>query len=415
MISQTSDRTLYQKDGIEKWIKAGARGYFEWCTGSGKSYLACLAIKLANERHPDKEINVVVPTTVLQEAWTDDKKGHIKLHGLKNVNVFVINTYVKETHDCALLIIDEVHTATGAKSKHFNTVIDKTKFNWILCLSATLEKEHKEFLHKRNVKCISTLTADDAVKNGWLSPYKVLCVPIELDDDDKEKYDKMHKEFNKHFATFNFDFEFAMKCIINKDARQELATKLGWTLQRVDASVFNWNRNMRLRKEFLYHIDSKINAAIEITNVLGMQTILFGQSIAGADKINVALGDKCVEYHSKITAKTLKENLKRLRDGRTKVDYISSAKGLEAGFDLPNLQLGITWSRTSKALRATQTLGRILRKVEGKTAYFIELYVPETQDERWLQSSLKGQKNVLWLNSINQVYQIIDADKHKLI
>ena len=415
MISQTSDRTLYQKDGIKKWIKAGARGYFEWCTGSGKSYLACLAIKLCNERHPDKEINVVVPTTVLQEAWTDDKKGHIKLHGLKNVNVFVINTYVKETHDCALLIIDEVHTATGAKSKHFNTVIDKTKFNWILCLSATLEKEHKEFLHKRNVKCISTLTADDAVKNGWLSPYKVLCVPIELGDDDRERYDKMHKEFNKHFATFNFDFEFAMKCITNKDARQELATKLNWPLQRIDASVFNWNRNMRLRKEFLYHIEAKIDAAIEITTHLQMQTILFGQSIKGADKINEQLGDKCVEYHSKITAKTLKENLKRLRDGRTKVDYISSAKGLEAGFDLPNLQLGITWSRTSKALRATQTLGRILRKVEGKTAYFIELYVPDTQDENWLKKSLVGQKNVLWLNSINQIYQIIQADKEKLL
>ena len=415
MISQTSDRTLYQKDGIDKWIKAGARGYFEWCTGSGKSYLACLAIKLANERHPDKEINVVVPTTVLQEAWTDDKKGHIKLHGLKNVNVFVINTYVKETHDCALLIIDEVHTATGAKSKHFNTVIDKTKFNWILCLSATLEKEHKEFLHKRNVRCISTLTADDAVKNGWLSPYKVLCVPIELGDDDRERYDKMHKEFNKHFATFNFDFEFAMKCITNKDARQELATKLNWPLQRIDASVFNWNRNMRLRKEFLYHIEAKIDAAIEITTHLQMQTILFGQSIKGADKINEQLGDKCVEYHSKITAKTLKENLKRLRDGRTKVDYISSAKGLEAGFDLPNLQLGITWSRTSKALRATQTLGRILRKVEGKTAYFIELYVPDTQDENWLKKSLVGQKNVLWCNSIDQIYQIIQADKEKLL
>jgi len=415
MISQTSDRTLYQKDGIDKWIKAGARGYFEWCTGSGKSYLACLAIKLANERHPDKEINVVVPTTVLQEAWTDDKKGHIKLHGLKNVNVFVINTYVKETHDCALLIIDEVHTATGAKSKHFNTVIDKTKFNWILCLSATLEKEHKEFLHKRNVRCISTLTADDAVKNGWLSPYKVLCVPIELGDDDRERYDKMHKEFNKHFATFNFDFEFAMKCITNKDARQELATKLNWPLQRIDASVFNWNRNMRLRKEFLYHIEAKIDAAIEITTHLQMQTILFGQSIKGADKINEQLGDKCVEYHSKITAKTLKENLKKLRDGRTKVDYISSAKGLEAGFDLPNLQLGITWSRTSKALRATQTLGRILRKVEGKTAYFIELYVPDTQDENWLKKSLVGQKNVLWLQSINQIYQIIQADKEKLL
>jgi len=415
MINQTSNRTLKQKSDIDKWISSGARGYFEWCTGSGKSYLACLAIKLCNERHPDKQINVVVPTTVLQEAWIDDKKGHIKVHGLKNVNVFVINTYVKETHDCALLIIDEVHTATGAKSKHFNTVIDRTKYNWILCLSATLEKEHVNFLHKKGIGCISKLTADEAVNNGWLSPYRILCVPIELGDEDREKYDKMHKEFNKHFATFNFDFEFAMKCVTNKDARQELATKLGWQVNRIDAAVFNWNRNMRLRKEFLYHIETKINAAIEITKVLGMQTILFGQSIAGADKIKLALGDKCVEYHSKITVKTLKDNLKKLRDGRTKVDYISSAKGLEAGFDLPNLQLGITWSRTSKALRATQTLGRILRKVEGKTAYFIELYVPETQDENWLKKSLVGQKNVLWCNSINQIYDIIDNDTAKLI
>ena len=88
---------------------------------------------------------------------------------------------------------------------------------------------------------------------------------------------------------------------------------------------------------------------------------------------------------------------------------------MEAGFDLPNLQLGITWSRTSKALRATQTLGRILRKVEGKTAYFIELYVPDTQDENWLKKSLVGQKNVLWCNSINQIYDIIDNDTAKLI
>ena len=415
VISQTSDRTLKQKEVINSWVKTGAKAYVEWCTGSGKSFIACLAIKLCNERHPDKQINVVVPTTVLQEAWTDEKKGHIKIHGLKNVNVFVINTYVKEQHECALLIIDEVHTATGSKSKHFNTVIDRTKFHWILCLSATLEKEHKEFLHKRNINCISKLTADEAVKNGWLSPYRVLCVPIQLNETDRERYDEMHKQFNKHFATFNFDFDLAMKCVTSKQAREDLEAKLGWEKGRIDAAVFNWNRNMRLRKEFLYHIEAKIDAAIEITKHLQMQTILFGQSIKGADKINEALGDKCVEYHSKLTAKQLKENLKKLRDGRTKVEYISSAKGLEAGFDLPNLQLGITWSRTSKALRATQTLGRILRKYEGKTAYFIELYVPETQDFQWLKKSLIGQKNILWLNSIEQVYAIIEQDKQRLI
>lgn len=415
VISQTSDRTLRQKEDIKLWIDNGARGYFLWATGTGKSYLACLAIKLCNERHPDKQINVVVPTTVLQEAWIDEKKGHIKIHGLKNVNVYVINTYVKEQHDCALLIIDEVHTATGNKSKHFNTVIDRTKFHWILCLSATLEKEHTDFLHKKNIKLITKLSADEAVKLGWLSPYRVLCVPVQLNNFDRETYDEMHKQFNKHFATFNFDFELAMKCVTSEESRKELATKLNWELGRIDAATFQWNRNMRLRKEFLYHVEAKINAAIEITNHLQMQTILFGQSIKGADKINEALGDKCVKYHSKLTPKQLKENLKLLRDGRTKVDYISSAKGLEAGYDLANLQLGITWSRTSKALRAVQTLGRILRFQIGKTAYFIELYVPSTQDENWLRKSLIGQKNILWLNSIEQIYQIIEADKQKLI
>lgn len=359
VIDQNSSRTLWQKEVIRKWIEFNkARGFCSIATGVGKSYIAVLAIKLCNERHPDKKINIVVPTTVLAEAWLNEKNGNIKLHNLKNVEVYVINSYVKEEYDCALLIIDETHVATGSKSKTFNTVIKRTKFNWILCLSATLEKEHIDFLNKNNITLVENFTAQQGVDLGWLSPYRILCVPIELSLEDRENYDKMHKEFNKHFATFNFDFGLAMQCVTDKHTRELLANKLNWEVGRIDAAAFAWNRNMRLRKEFLYHVESKIDAAIQITKQFQMNTILFGQSIKGADKISDALGEECVEYHSKMKAKQAKENLKRLRDGRTKVKYISSAKGLEAGFDLPNLQLGITWSRTSKALRATQTLGK---------------------------------------------------------
>lgn len=413
MIQQNSPRTLWQKSVIDKWIAQGARGYTEIATGCGKSYIGVLAIKLCNERHPDKKINIVVPSLVLQDAWTDPKKGHIKVHGLKNVDVFVINSYVKEDHECALLIIDEVQHATGSKSKTFNKTIEKTKFNWLLCLTATLELDHKTFLSKYKVTCIEKFTAQQGVDAGWLSPYKILCVPVELNDEDKVKYDKMHAEFNKHFAAFEFSFELAMQCVTDYDARNKLAEKLGWDIARVNAAVFNWNRNMRLRKQFLYHVEAKIDAAIEIAQNVKMQTILFGQSIAGADKINDALGDICVEYHSDMTKTQAKVNLKKLRDNRTKIRCISSAKGLEEGFDLPNLQLGITWSRTSKNLGAVQKLGRILRYYPGKTAYFIELYVPDTQDERWLTSSLKGQKNVYRLQSIDQIYTIIENDKQK--
>ena len=414
MIDPNSSRTIWQKEVIRKWIEINkAKGFTEICTGAGKSYIGILAIKLANERHPDKQINVVVPSTMLSDAWLDEKKGHIAIHGLKNVNVYVINSYVKDQHECGLLIIDEVQRSSNEKSKLFSTVISRTKFNWILCLTATLEKEHKEFLLKYNITLIEKFTAQQGVDAGWLSPYKILCLPVDLSETDRIAYDKMHSEFNRHFAVFGFDFNLAMKCVTDYKEREELAKKLSWEKSRIDAAVFNWNRNMRLRKEFLYHIQSKIDMAVTITKNLNMQTILFGQSIAGADYIAEKLGDSCVEYHSKMSKKQAKENLKRLKDGRTKITQISSAKGLEEGFDLPNLQLGIRWSRTSKALSQVQSNGRLLRYYSGKTAYFIELFVEDSQDEVWLKNSLRGQKNVFYLKNEEQIYDIINADNLK--
>jgi superfamily II DNA or RNA helicase len=420
MVDQNSPRTLWQKQVINKWINnCKARGYTEICTGAGKSYIGILAIKLCNERHSTKQINVIVPTTVLKEAWTDEKKGHIKLHNLKNVNVYVVNTYVKTKHECALLLLDECQHYTNENSKTFNKVIANTTFNWILCLTATLEKEHKDFLNARNITLIEKFTAQQGVDAGWLSPYKVLCVPIELDESDRERYETLNKNYYKYGSPFSngysIDFKVAMACMKKGETLTNYANSLKWEEQKLKIMAIQWNLAMQQRKQFLYHIESKINAAIEITKKLQMQSILFGQSIVGADKISEALGDECVKYHSKMTKKQAKENLKKLKDGRTKVKYISSAKGLEEGFDLPNLQLGITWSRTSKALRATQITGRLLRYYPGKIAYMIELYVPATQDLKWLQTSLKGQKNVFWLSNIDQVYQIINQDKEKLI
>jgi superfamily II DNA or RNA helicase len=418
MIDPNSSRTLWQKNTIDvKWVENKAKGYIEAATGVGKTYLGVLAIKLCNSRHPDKTVNVIVPTTKLKEDWTgylvkNGKKktwvkGHIELHNLFNVNVYVVNTYVREQHECGLLICDEAHRYSNDKSDLFKTVIDRTKFHWILCLSATLESHHKSFLHSRGITSCGKVTAKEAMDNGWISKYEIYCIPVELGEEDRMYYDKLHSEFNRHFAMFNFNFELAMRCVINMDARRELARDLGWELERVNACTFNWNRNMRKRKEFLYHIESKIDEAIRIANELKMQTILFGQSVEGANRINETLGDECVVYHSKLKASEKKSSIKKLTDGRTKVKYISSCKALEEGFNVEGLEIGICWSRTSKSLRAVQTLGRICRFVEGKTAYFFELYVPDTQDERWLKSSLKGQSNVYWVQSADQVIELI--------
>ncbi len=117
MIDPNSSRTLWQKSVIEKWKEVRAKGYVEAATGVGKSYIAVLAIKECNFRHPNAFVNIVVPTTKLLEDWTGYfvgkgtkkkwVKGHIEIHGLKNVRVYVVNTYITTIHECALLIMDE--------------------------------------------------------------------------------------------------------------------------------------------------------------------------------------------------------------------------------------------------------------------------------------------------------------------
>jgi superfamily II DNA or RNA helicase len=421
VIEQTSSRTLKQIELVNNGIRLGLKIFYELCTGFGKTRIAILIIKLCNEKHPTKIINIVVPTTNLKNDWIDKKKGHIVLNGLKNVNVYVVNTYVKTQHDCGLLICDELHHYCNEDSATFKQVIVKTKFHWFVGLSATLEANHKAYLSKLSIVSAGIITAKEAMDNKWISQYKILCVPIELDVIDQERYDEINKNYHKYGSPFNnghsIDFKIAMSCLKKGPILTNYANEIKWEEKKLQIMALQWNLAMQKRKNFLNHIESKIEASIQIVKDLKMKSILFGQSIEGADKIANALGNECVEYHSKMTKKQANVNLKKLKDGRTKVIYISSAKGLEEGFDLPGLQLGLTWSRNSKSLRANQCLGRISRfdySNPDKIAYMIELYVTGktgTQDLTWLKKSLKKQCNIFWLQNINQVKQIIEQDK----
>lgn len=444
MIQENSTKTLKQKEIINTWISQNAKSWVSAATGFGKSYLAVLAIKKCNERGTDRIINVVVPTTKLKEDWTGyftgkgkSKKwikGHIEIHGLLNVNVYVINTYVTSIHECNLLVIDEAHRSANENSLTFKTVISRTKFNWILALSATFSEEHKMFFKKYGMQEAANIKLKECIDNSWTSKNRILCVPIPFTDEEKERYKKMKKIFDAHFATFKFDFKLAMSALTNESTRIQLAFEYGgldsveWTKERIMVAAVQWNRNMQLRKEMLYTLPSKLDAAIKITDTLKLNTILFGQTNDAADYIAEKLGEECVSYHSKLKSSQKKEAIRKLSDGRTKVKYISSVKALEEGFNVPKLEVGINYARTSKQLPQIQRNGRSGRFIEGKTSYFIELYVPSfeeiidgkttkysVQDEVWLKSSLKGSDGVLWLSSIEQVYQIIEADKQKLI
>ena len=51
---------------------------------------------------------------------------------------------------------------------------------------------------------------------------------------------------------------------------------------------------------------------------------------------------------------------------------------------------------TSKGLTMIQRIGRIIRYQEDKIGKIIILYVKDSQEEKWLQNSVKSLTNVTW-------------------
>lgn len=218
-------------------------------------------------------------------------------------------------------------------------------------------------------------------------------------------------------------------------------------------------RALRQVMKFIYEHPSKVETAIKLIETFDRRTITFGQYISTAQQIADYFGNSAVVYHSnmtpeirkvlvekeykttagakkwitkhpdwsikekhnkifvqtykdkKISTKTLKiEAMHKIRNyKRTKV--IATAKALNEGVDIANLELGIKLARTSSKLTEVQALGRIVRKHtfnDGteKDAVFVDVYLKDTKDEWWMRKSQQGLLGQHWVDSIEELLEI---------
>jgi superfamily II DNA or RNA helicase len=177
------NRLARQNLAINKFIghiESGHRGaVLEMPTGFGKTYLAFLSIK--RFKNLDKIIHIVVPTIVLKEQW--EKSIREELPEYKNIEVFVINTYVSIPRFCSYLIIDENHRAANEDAIVFIKVIDNCTFEYLLGLSAKFTNLQLEFLESKGVKLIDRITVEEAKRNKWVSNYKIYNLSVRLTDE----------------------------------------------------------------------------------------------------------------------------------------------------------------------------------------------------------------------------------------
>lgn len=427
-----------QEEFIETWVKNYGIGCLEAVTAFGKTYTTMLLIKKMLAKNAKRTFVIVVPTIQLKDQW-DNRIEEMKFPKAQ-FKVFVINglTIRKIKVSCSLLVLDEVHLYINGEI--FSQVFDLVDYKFILGLSATIDRSVPGYsiLHYR-CPIIDTITQQEANAKGWVAEYKEFVLSLDLDPKEREELETINNKFKNYFSKFNYDFQLAMSCLSDRVVRLHQANRMGWKQEfgkshpwspdRLAFYAVQFNRAMQQRKAFLYDIETKKQATVELIQKLNQKAIVFAESTTFADEISDRLGDTAISYHSNIESETRKvknkkgetvlkkfgktrlktERLKKFEDNRSKIKTLSTARALNQGADLPSAQLAVIASYTSSALTSIQRRGRVIRKFTDKDgvdkkAVVVYLAIKDSQEEKWLKKAL-SMSTPTWTNSIDYIVE----------
>jgi superfamily II DNA or RNA helicase len=257
-----------------------------------------------------------------------------------------------------------------------------------------------------------SVSLKEAERNGWVSNFTVYNLAVPLSQKDQKEYEAINNKYMKYFSTFEFDFEMAMNALKDKGLRERIARRLNWEEKVVMLHALGYNRSMRERKTFLYTTESLIRTAAEIAKRFSDRKIItFSESTMAADKLTDLLPDSA-SYHSQLQtvfingkkkgpATRKKEAMKNFSEDKIRV--LNTARALNVGADIPNVDMSIICSFNSSLIDSIQRTGRAVRYAEGKHAIEVNLYIPKAQSEKWLRSKQKKTPNVKWITSMDQI------------
>lgn len=377
-----------QKKAINAWAKRKFTGTIIAGTGFGKSRCGVIAAGKTLDATDNAKAIVLVPTTQLQAQFRDEFSKWDYEHVLDRVDIVCYaSAYKIENEHYDIVVCDEVHLGLSPEYRKF---FENNTWNRLLCMTATPpeEIEYRDILYKLAPVCYR-IDLDKCVELGLVSPYKIICKPIELTAVEKQEYDKANKTFvYAKYILGQFDaFD---------RARHIMGSGKHTASNQDKAAAAQFYRAIRARKAVVDHADGKIAELqkIVIKNI-GEKILVFGGSNEFTNKLADATDTFSTVYHSGKTKKQKEQALKEFRSGDKPV--LCSTKALNQGFDVADATMAVICGLTSKSLTMIQRVGRIVRYQEGKIGQIFILYVKDSQEEKWLKSSVKNLDNVTWL------------------
>ena len=368
-----------QRNALNNWAKAGFIGSIIAGTGFGKSRCGVLAIgKLLQE---SQRALVLVPTVQLQSQFAEE----FKKWGFENVLAQTTIMCYQSAHKLVgehfdITVCDEVHLGLSPVYRKF---FENNTYTKLLCMTATIpeEDEYKEYLS--NLAPVRYhISLDKCVSLGLVSPYTIICIPIELQEEERKEYVKANNIFiHAKYRLGQFDaFENAKRIMGGAPGDKAAA-----------AMFYN---SIKSRKNVVQHALNKIVTAQSLLQKHPDDKVLV---FSGTNEFTDTMAEQLngESYHSAKGKKERERVLERFKSGENKI--LCSTKALNQGFDVPDASVGIIAGLDSKALPMIQRVGRLLRLNKSKTGTIYVLYVKESQEEKWLRSSIRNLSNIGWL------------------
>jgi len=304
------------------------------------------------------KVLILVPSVPIIKSW----KAEIKKWGLSDLitPVFLWHNSLRKIKDSYdLIVCDEIH-------EYNDKVLLQLKKHQIagsriLGLSGTINKQKEACLRSMlNLKKIYEYTFEEAIADGVIADYEIICVGCELNEID---------------ATVTAGTE-------DKPFKQTEYNAYEYWNNRYNNIAYNNDYKMRKtiiskRKSIIYNSDTKINKTQEIVNSVD-RCIVFTGLQEVADQMGQA------SYHSKSKDNSLEEfSLGHL-------DKLAVVSMVSMGITIPNLKVAVfNQVKSNEALFIQQVLRTMNLDGDQKATIYI-VYLKNTQDAVWVKSATEG-------------------------
>ncbi len=363
----------YQLEALEAWWGQKSRGVIVLPTGTGKTFLAVLAIQKMQ-----RTSLIVTPTIDLMNQWhsvlSDSFGVPIGMmgggtHQIENITVTTYDSahihLSKWGNKIGLLVFDECHHLPG--SVYSNIALGSIA-PFRLGLTATPERtDGQETMLETLIGPTVYRKEIGELAGSYLASYESEIVYVELTEDEKLDYEKARKDYRDYLLKRGISLRDpgGWQRFLAESARLPEAKKA------YDA--------YRLQKKIALHSKAKLTVLAQLLLKHATEPcIIFAGDNSMVYEISRKFLIPAITHQTK--AKERKLTLEKFKAGEYQA--VVTNKVLNEGVDVPSAGVAVVLSGTGTVREHVQRLGRILRKYKDKRAVLYEVISRNTSEEQ---------------------------------